>query len=114
MSTTEEREEIIRLQREQARRDAENIALRLEREGPLLTPREYAFEEQRLRYLRDKARLPQAAPRTIMSAGGSYAYSGGEDSRPASAPTEGEIGGATSASEDTLYKRSRVAAPNKD
>ena len=46
--------------------------------------------------------------------GGSYANSGGEDSRPASAPTEGEIGGATSASEDTLYKRSRVAAPNKD
>ena len=105
MSTTEEREEIIRLQREQARRDAENIQLRLEREGPQLTEREYAFEEERLRYLRDKARLPQAAPRTIVSAGGSYANSGGEDSRPASAPTEGAIGGATSASEDTVYRR---------
>jgi hypothetical protein len=45
-----------------------------------MSERELAFEEQRLQYLRDKVRLPQAAPRTIASAGGSYAISGGDDS----------------------------------
>jgi hypothetical protein len=70
-----------------------------------MTAREHAFEEQRLQYLRDKARLPQEVPRTIVSAEGSYATRVGDDSRPASAPTEGATGGATSASEDTIYRQ---------
>jgi hypothetical protein len=104
-ATNDEREELIRLQREQARLDAENIALRLEREAPEMSERELAFEEQRLQYLRDKAKLPQAAPRTIVSAGGSYAASVGDESRPSSAPVESMTGNATPASEDTIYRR---------